>query len=101
MTGELTLRGRVMPVGGIKEKVLAAHRMGYKRVLLPKRNGRDVPEIPEGARKELEIILIETLDEALAAGLETNPLQGASTPLFDAQVSPAGPTTPVLARPEE
>jgi ATP-dependent Lon protease len=69
MTGELTLRGRVLPVGGIKEKVLAAHRLGYKRVLLPKRNARDIPEIPETARKELELILVETLDEVLAVAL--------------------------------
>jgi ATP-dependent Lon protease len=84
MTGEATLRGRVLPVGGIKEKVLAAHRMGYKRVLLPKRNGRDVAEIPEGARKELEIVLIETLDEALAHALEKSPLARTPAELLQA-----------------
>jgi len=65
MTGEISLRGLVLPVGGIKEKVLAAHRAGITRVLLPKQNAKDEVEIPASARKELELIYVETVDEAL------------------------------------
>ncbi len=69
MTGEISLRGLVLPVGGIKEKVLAAKRAGLTRVMLPKRNRRDYEEIPEEARKALEFIWLENVDEALAAAL--------------------------------
>jgi ATP-dependent Lon protease len=67
MTGEISLTGLVLPVGGIKEKVLAAHRLGLRRVLLPRENEKDVPEIPESVRNEMQIILIEQIDQALAA----------------------------------
>ncbi|MGB8276926.1 MAG: endopeptidase La [Methylovirgula sp.] len=70
MTGEISLRGLVLPVGGIKEKVVAAHRAGIKRVMLPARNRRDFEDIPEEARKELEFIWLEKVDEAVAAALE-------------------------------
>lgn len=69
MTGEATLRGRVLPVGGIKAKVLAAHRHGLERVILPKRNGADLDDVPEEARDDLEFILVETMDEVLEAAL--------------------------------
>jgi ATP-dependent Lon protease len=69
MTGEITLRGRVLPVGGIKMKVLAAHRAGLKEVILPKRNARDLDEIPEDVRGEMRIVLVEHIDEALRAAL--------------------------------
>ncbi|MBN1849149.1 MAG: endopeptidase La [Deltaproteobacteria bacterium] len=69
MTGEVTLRGRVLPVGGIKTKVLAAHRAGLKKVILPKRNERDLEDIPEEVRNDLEFILVERIDEALEVGL--------------------------------
>jgi ATP-dependent Lon protease len=69
MTGEISLRGLVLPVGGIKEKVLAAHRAGMKRVLLPARNRKDYEDIPESARNELEFVWLETVDEAIAASL--------------------------------
>ena len=69
MTGEVTLRGKVLPVGGIREKVLAAHRAGIKKILLPKENERDIDEIPEKVRKELEFVLISTVDEALSHAL--------------------------------
>ncbi len=69
MTGEVTLRGRVLPVGGIKMKVLAAHRAGLKKVILPKRNERDLDEIPDEIRNDLEFILVERIDEALEVGL--------------------------------
>jgi ATP-dependent Lon protease len=70
MTGEISLRGLVLPVGGIKEKVLAAHAAGIKRVMLPARNRRDFDDIPEIARRELEFIWLERVEEAVAAALE-------------------------------
>lgn len=65
MTGEITLRGRVLPVGGVKEKVLAAHRAGIYRVVLPSQNEKDVEEIPEHIRKEVQIILVDHMDQVL------------------------------------
>ncbi|MGI6211627.1 MAG: endopeptidase La [Anaerovoracaceae bacterium] len=65
MTGEITLRGNVLPVGGIREKVLAAHRAGIKTVLLPKENEPDIDEIPDAVRKELKFVLIENAGEAM------------------------------------
>ena len=73
MTGEISLRGLVLPVGGIKEKVVAAHRAGIKRVMLPARNRKDFEDIPEEARRELEFIWLERVDDAVAAGLEPKP----------------------------
>ena len=69
MTGEITLRGKVLPVGGIREKVLAAHRAGIKKILLPKDNEPDIAEIPAAARKQLEFILIDHVDRALEEAL--------------------------------
>ena len=69
MTGEITLRGRVLPVGGIKEKVLAAHRQGIKTVILPRENEKDVSEIPENVRKELTFIYAASMDEVLQHAL--------------------------------
>jgi ATP-dependent Lon protease len=77
MTGEISLRGLVLPVGGIKEKVLAAHAAGIKRVMLPARNRRDYDDIPELARKELEFIWLERVEEAVAAALEPRKADGA------------------------
>jgi len=74
MTGEVTLRGLVLPVGGIKEKVLAAHRAGIKRVIIPARNEKDLLDVPEQARKELGFVFAGHMDEVLAAALEDNPL---------------------------
>ena len=65
MTGEITLRGKVLPVGGIKEKVLAAKRAGIERVVLPERNRRDVEEIGEGLLDGLDLEFVATIDEAL------------------------------------
>ena len=70
MTGEISLRGRVLPVGGIKSKVLAAARAGVQTVLLPKRNEKDLVEIPDEVREKLEIRLVDTIDEVLEAALE-------------------------------
>jgi ATP-dependent Lon protease len=70
MTGEISLRGLVLPVGGIKEKVVAAHSAGIKRVMLPARNRLDYDDIPEIARKEMEFVWLERVEEAVAAALE-------------------------------
>lgn len=69
MTGEITLRGNVLPVGGIKEKVLAAHRAGIKKILLPKENEADIEEIPANVRRELTFVLIEKVGDALKEAL--------------------------------
>ncbi|MGO9308171.1 MAG: endopeptidase La [Spirochaetia bacterium] len=69
MTGEVTLRGRVLPIGGVKMKVLAAHRAGLTTVILPKRNERDLEDVPEDVRGKMRFVLVERIDEALKAGL--------------------------------
>jgi ATP-dependent Lon protease len=73
MTGEISLRGRVLPIGGVKEKVLAAHRAGIKRILLPERNKADLEEIPREVRDELEFVVVSRVDEVLKAALEREP----------------------------
>ncbi len=70
MTGEISLRGLVLPVGGIKEKVVGAHRAGIKRIMLPARNRKDYEDIPEIARRQVEFIWLERVEEAVAAALE-------------------------------
>ncbi|NGQ94373.1 endopeptidase La [Brevibacillus sp. SYP-B805] len=71
MTGEITLRGRVLPIGGLKEKALSAHRAGLKVVILPKENEKDIEEIPESVRNELTFITVEHMDEVLRHALVT------------------------------
>ncbi len=70
MTGEITLRGRVLPIGGVKEKLLAAHRFGIDTIILPKENEKDLPEVPEEVLNALCINLVETIDDVLALALE-------------------------------
>src|SRR5260370_31112085 len=70
MTGEISLRGPVLPVGGIKEKVVAAAAAGLTRVMLPARNRRDFDEIPQGARDKLQFVWLERVDDAIAEALE-------------------------------
>jgi ATP-dependent Lon protease len=70
MTGEITLRGQVLPIGGIKEKVLAAHRAGLKTVIIPKRNEKDLEDVPEEVRTQLHFVLADRVEDVLEAALE-------------------------------
>ncbi|MDD3247306.1 MAG: hypothetical protein PHF18_10750 [Methanosarcina sp.] len=70
MTGEITLSGAVMPVGDMKEKILAAHRAGIKKVILPKENERDLEDVPEDVRNELKFVPVETIEEVLKEALD-------------------------------
>ncbi len=84
MTGEITLRGRVLPIGGLKEKLLAAHRAGITTVLIPKDNVRDLDLLPEHVREDLEIIPVENMDQVLALALvqDCRPKNGAKPQAF-------------------
>src|SRR5689334_10412728 len=92
MTGEITLRGEVLPIGGLKEKLLAAHRGGIKHVLIPKENVKDLQEIPEEVKNAIEITPVQWFDEVLERALERKP-----EPLADAPVTP--PPVPPTERP--
>ncbi|HET6283022.1 MAG TPA: endopeptidase La, partial [Polyangia bacterium] len=92
MTGEITLRGLVLPVGGIKEKFLAAHRAGIKRVILPERNRKDIIDIPEQPRKEIEILFVKRMDELLPLVLTEMPKLGVMS--VPSVPSPAPPPPP-------
>jgi len=82
MTGEITLRGKVLPVGGIKEKVLGARRAGVRTILLPKRNEKDLEDVPEAVRQEMRFVFVETMDDVLEQALEhpseAHPLRAAA-----------------------
>lgn len=69
MTGEITLRGQVLPVGGVKDKVLAAHRLGVDTVIIPKKNENDLDDLPEEIRSQLHFVLVDQIDSALDAAL--------------------------------
>jgi ATP-dependent Lon protease len=69
MTGEITLRGQVLPIGGVKEKILAAHRAGLKTVILPRRNEKDVEDVPEEIRRQIKFVFVDRVDEVIAAAL--------------------------------
>ncbi len=92
MTGEITLRGEVLPIGGLKEKLLAAHRGGIKSVLIPKENVKDLQEIPEEIRNAIEVTPVQWFDEVLERALERKP-----EPLVDTPVTP--PPVPPTDRP--
>ncbi|HYX27376.1 MAG TPA: endopeptidase La [Pyrinomonadaceae bacterium] len=85
MTGEITLRGRVLPIGGVKEKLLAAHRFGIDTIILPKDNEKDLVEVPEEVRSVMDINLVETIDEVIALALVE---QTADTPIGDEPKTP-------------
>ena len=87
MTGEITLRGKVLPIGGIKEKVLAAHRAGIRTVILPQRNQPDIDDIPEEVRRELTFVFADRMEEVLAAALEPRPAEPPIAPATDDQES--------------
>ena len=78
MTGEITLRGEVLPIGGLKEKLLAARRGGIKKVIIPRENERDLKEVPDNIKEDLEIVAVKWIDEVLTLALESPP-----TPLSD------------------
>jgi len=78
MTGEITLRGLVLPIGGLKEKSLAAMRAGISTVIIPKLNEKDLVDVPEEAKQKLKFIPVENVDEALSVALEKNDAQPAS-----------------------
>jgi ATP-dependent Lon protease len=79
MTGEVTLRGRVLPIGGLKEKTLAAKRMGIKTVIIPKRNRKDLEDIPKYIKKDMEFVFAETMDDVLKAALKKNSQESKKT----------------------
>jgi ATP-dependent Lon protease len=87
MTGEITLRGKVLPIGGVKEKVLAAHRAGIKTVILPHRNERDLDDIPAELRAEIEFVLVDRVDEVLDTALRREPVE---PPVEEPQGQPTG-----------
>jgi len=85
MTGEITVRGRVLPIGWMKEKLLAAHRQGIYEVVLPKDNEKDLPDIPEAIRKDMSLHFVTSMDEVLKLALERElvalPLAGTAPPV--------------------
>ncbi len=80
MTGEITLRGRVLPIGGLKSKILAAHLSGAGTVILPKRNEKDLRDVPEEIRKSMKLVLVESMDQVLEAALRRKPRPLPATP---------------------
>ena len=92
MTGEITLRGRVLPIGGLKEKLMAAHRHGIFEAVLPRDNEKDLPDIPEAIRKEMSLHFVETMDEVLKIALERE---------LEALPLPANPAIELPARTSE
>jgi len=90
MTGEITLRGKVLPIGGLKEKLLAAHRHGINEAVLPKDNEKDLPDIPENIRRDMKLHFVESMDDVLRIALES-PIDPAAIAAHYAVESPARP----------
>ena len=93
MTGEITLRGEVLPIGGLKEKLLAAHRGGITTVLIPSENVKDLAEIPDNIKDKLKILSVKWIDEVLNYALERSPLAAGAT-MRDADGAPATAAPP-------
>ena len=79
ITGEITLRGRVLPVGGIKMKALAAHRAGLKTIVLPKRNHKDLDDLPEEVTQAMQIVMADQIEDAIAAAFDDREIEAAMT----------------------
>jgi ATP-dependent Lon protease len=94
MTGEITLRGEVLPIGGLKEKLLAAHRGDIKTVLIPEQNVKDLADIPDNVKNKLEIVPVRWIDKVLEVALEKQPtpLADEQAPVDTAVAQPAGQT---------
>jgi ATP-dependent Lon protease len=88
MTGEITLRGKVLPIGGVKEKVLGAHRAGIKTIILPRDNEKDLADIPKNVLDSLDIYMVDTMDEVLKIAL-AEPLGAAAAAAAPADAQPA------------
>jgi ATP-dependent Lon protease len=100
MTGEITLRGRVLPIGGLKEKILAAHRAGIRTILIPKDNRKDLKEIPKRIREQLRIVRVDFVDDVLREALVLeNPDEFLKKPLPLAEPSAASPSPPSESAP--
>jgi ATP-dependent Lon protease len=100
MTGEITLSGLIFPVGGVKEKVLAAHRAGIHRILLPARNESDLEDIPQDVRRELEVVPLNRINEVMDAALEkfvANPPPPLPPP-SDSRRAPEPEPQPLIAK---
>ena len=91
MTGEITLRGEVLAIGGLKEKLLAAHRGGIKTVLIPEENVKDLAEIPDNVKNRLEIVPVKWIDKVLEVALERQPVAISDEEAAAAPVKPAEP----------
>jgi ATP-dependent Lon protease len=91
MTGEITLRGEVLAIGGLKEKLLAAHRGGIKTVLIPEENVKDLAEIPDTVKNRLEIVPVKWIDKVLEVALERQPVPLSEEDAAAAPAQPAGP----------
>ncbi len=100
MTGEITLRGEVLPIGGLKEKLLAAHRGGIKTVLIPEQNVKDLAEIPDNVKNKLEIVPVRWIDKVLEIALERQPvsLTDVEAPVDTAVAQSAGQTDPNVVK---
>lgn len=100
MTGEITLRGEVLPIGGLKEKLLAAHRGGIKTVLIPEQNVKDLADIPDNVKNKLEIVPVRWIDKVLEVALERQPapLTDVEAPVDTSVAQPAGQTDPNVVK---
>jgi ATP-dependent Lon protease len=97
MTGEITLRGRVLPIGGLKSKILAAHLSGARMVIIPAKNEKDIRDIPDEIRKQIKLVLVDSMEQVLDAALRRKPARLSVTPaeVVDADRKPDDrPTAP-------